>query len=589
VSALSDSISDLASNPRQWDAFTTEGNCVVLAPPGSGKTKLLTTRMAHDLLTSVPLPHGAACITLTNAAADELRRRVDRLGVPPRSTLFVGTVHAFALRQVLIPFATMLGMPQYAAPEFISNGEKNQLIDSAIARVFGRRADIRFARSTVEVNRQRLATAEQWSRTGPEITEVARRYEDELEQRGLIDFQKLVRLAVEFTEGHAAVRKVLAARYPRLYVDEYQDLAPGLDRLVQAMCFNYSTDTELFAVGDPDQAILAFTGTRPELLEELAAHTMVTPVRLERNYRCHPEIVAVANRLWRRRGSVRRAGSQACVTASFCPGGFAAQCAKAVAVVREADASGMELHQIAVICPGNYQCRQAADALRAAGLPAIVRDEGYRHTAVTSLVEASAAWAVLGRESSGYRLGDLIGRHRAILGSSWTRAADAALAGLLLRYARAAEQRAATFIGEFLELGADHALRRPALADEAPEVAAMTAAYTSGALRGATVIQLADRARTTGRVEVTTMASSKGLEFDTVVILGADQGQVPFFTSLSDAEKMAEDRRKMYVSITRARSRVEITYSGFVQWESGKQTRDGSSQFLAELGLIPSR
>src|SRR5205823_2565655 len=123
---------------------------------------------------------------------------------------------------------------------------------SAIAGVFGRHADVRFARSTLEVNRQRLATPEQWSRTGPEITEVARRYEDELEQRGLIDFQKLVRIAVEFVEGHAAVRKVLAARYPRLYVDEYQDLAPGLDRFVRAMCFNYSTDTELFAVGDPD-------------------------------------------------------------------------------------------------------------------------------------------------------------------------------------------------------------------------------------------------------------------------------------------------------------------------------------------------
>ena len=300
MSALSDSIADLKTNPRQWEAFTTKGNCVVLAPPGSGKTKLLTTRMAHDLLTSVPLPHGAACITLTNAAADELRRRVDHLGVQPRSTLFVGTVHAFALRQVLIPFAAMLGMAQYATPEFISASQKNQLIEAAITGVFGRYADVRFVRSTVDVNRQRLATAEQWSLAGPEVTEVARRYEDELEQRGLIDFQKLVRLAVEFVESHAAVRKVLAARYPRLYVDEYQDLAPGLDRLVRAMCFNYFTDTELFAVGDPDQAILAFTGTRPELLEELARHPMVTPVRLETNYRCHPEIVAVANRLWRR-------------------------------------------------------------------------------------------------------------------------------------------------------------------------------------------------------------------------------------------------------------------------------------------------
>jgi DNA helicase-2/ATP-dependent DNA helicase PcrA len=586
VSNLSNSIADLKTNPRQWEAFTTEGNCVVLAPPGSGKTKLLTTRMAHDLLTSVPLPHGAACITLTNAAADELRRRVDRLGVLPRPTLSVGTVHAFALRQVLIPFAAMLGLPQYAAPVFITASQKTQIIEDSITAVFGRRGDIRFARSTVDVNRQRMATPEQWSRTGPEITEVARRYEDELEQRGLVDFQKLVRLAVEFVEEHAVVRKVLAARYPRLYVDEYQDLAPGLDRLVKAMCFNYRTDTELFAVGDPDQAILAFTGAQPELLEELARHSMVTPVRLKTNYRCHPEIIAVANRLWPGRSAAHGTGSQTCVTATVRPAGFAAQCAQALAVARQASDSGVALHEIAVICLSNYQCRQAAETLRRGGLPAIVRDEGYRHTSVTSLAEASAAWAVLGRESSGYRLGDLIARHRATLGGAWSRTKDAAFTDLLLRHEHAGQEPAADFILGLLDLGISQALRRPTMADEAPDVNAMTAVYTTGTLRDATVIHLADRARKTERVEVTTMASSKGLEFDTVVILGADEGQIPFFSSVKDAERMAEDRRKMYVSITRARNKVEITCSGFVQWESGKQSRAGPSRFLFELGLI---
>jgi DNA helicase II / ATP-dependent DNA helicase PcrA len=117
----------------------------------------------------------------------------------------------------------------------------------------------------------------------------------------------------------------------------------------------------------------------------------------------------------------------------------------------------------------------------------------------------------------------------------------------------------------------------------------MTTAYTAGTFKGATVLQLADRARKTERVEVTTMASSKGLEFDTVIILGADEGQVPFFSSLMDPEQMAEDRRKMYVSITRARNKVEITYSGCVQWESGKQSCNGPSRFLMELGLLPGR
>lgn len=73
------------------------------------------------------------------------------------------------------------------------------------------------------------------------------------------------------------------------------------------------------------------------------------------------------------------------------------------------------------------------------------------------------------------------------------------------------------------------------------------------------------------------MQSSKGLEFDAVIILGADEGQVPFFSSVNNAEKMAEGRRKMYVSITRARRKVEITCSGFVQWESASRAITGSA------------
>jgi DNA helicase-2/ATP-dependent DNA helicase PcrA len=275
------------------------------------------------------------------------------------------------------------------------------------------------------------------------------------------------------------------------------------------------------------------------------------------------------------------------VTATVCPSGFSAQCARALTVAQKASASGTPLHEIAVICPSNYQCRQAAETLREGGLPAIVRDEGYRHTAITSLAEASAAWAVLGRENSGYRLGDLISRHRAVLGGSWARAKDASFTDLLLRYADATGERAASFLQDLLDVGISQALRRPALADETAEVSAMITAYTADAFRDATVLNLADRARKTERVEVTTMTSSKGLEFDTVIILGADEGQVPFFSSLNDPEQMAEDRRKMYVSITRARDAVEITCSGFVQWESGKQSQNGPSRFLTELGLLP--
>jgi DNA helicase-2/ATP-dependent DNA helicase PcrA len=82
------------------------------------------------------------------------------------------------------------------------------------------------------------------------------------------------------------------------------------------------------------------------------------------------------------------------------------------------------------------------------------------------------------------------------------------------------------------------------------------------------------------------MTSSKGLEFDIVLVLGADQGRIPFFTALDNAEQLAEERRKFYVSLTRARDEVHIYYSGFVEWASGSIRRNGPSMFLREVGLL---
>src|SRR3954466_16375449 len=116
MTALQDAIEQLRSNPQQSEALDAEGDCVVLAPPGSGKTKLLTVRLVRALRDQIREPHGAACITYTNAAAGELVRRVTELGSPRRSNLFIGTVHAFAMRAILRPYATLTGHPEALAP-----------------------------------------------------------------------------------------------------------------------------------------------------------------------------------------------------------------------------------------------------------------------------------------------------------------------------------------------------------------------------------------------------------------------------------------------------------------------------------------
>ncbi|MCP2290841.1 UvrD/REP helicase N-terminal domain-containing protein [Nocardia amikacinitolerans] len=266
---------------------------MVHAPPGSGKTKLLATRVAFDFVNRIPKPHGAACVTLTNASADELRRRIEAIVAPRRSTFFVGTVHSFAYRRILLPFADIAGKSELRHYSIATKAQEKAAMSAAIARTPGAHAE-KYIDSTIKILRNRFATDEQWASAGEAVRQVAQRYRKLLAESNLLDFTGMIEQAVSIVEKNLIVRRVLNSKYPHLYVDEYQDLAPGLDKLVQALCFDYYNGAELFAVGDPDQAVYGFSGARPELLHELSQRSGVTPIRLKTNYRSGDEILRIA-------------------------------------------------------------------------------------------------------------------------------------------------------------------------------------------------------------------------------------------------------------------------------------------------------
>jgi DNA helicase II / ATP-dependent DNA helicase PcrA len=585
MSALAQSIGELRENRPQWKAFETEGHCVVLAPPGSGKTKLLTTRLAFDLTTKILPPHGAACITLTNPAAEELRRRAAALGVEDRANLFIGTVHSFALRRVIEPFANVVGKPHLAKLSIARDSQSTRAYNEVISEVFGTHTDTRYVRSTIEFHRQRLSSEEEWARSGENVRVAARRYEEVLRSRGLMDFLDVVANAVNLVEDHRSVRRVLTAQYRHFYVDEYQDLAPGLDRLVRALCFDYLLGSELFAVGDSDQALYAFTGTRPELLHELGDRTDVKSVELIHNYRCAEAIIEVANRLRPGRTPMRGSRPDGQVEAVLCRNGPSEQLQRAAQTAITASNRGTPLHEIAILCPMNADCEKVAALLRAYGVSAHVRGSEYRLTTVTRLIEACAAWATLGREGSSFRLGDILRQWRFLLGSRWSRSAEVSLTRILLDYRDKGAEPARLLVGDLLVCGLEGVRTVPAFGDEALELAKMEAALNAGMLRDLSVQALGQRGLKRDRVEVTTMTSSKGLEFDVVILVGLDEGSLPHYLS-DNTEKLAEDRRKFYVSITRARHELVIFYSGYVVTRFGRPIRNGPSRFLREAALI---
>lgn len=584
---MSESIERLRSNERQWQAFKAEGHCIVLAPPGSGKTEVLTTRMAWDLLHCVPVPRGVACVTLTVAAAEELRTRVDRLQTFRRPNVFIGTAHSFVLNEIILPFAAVVGREDLAEITIVDQDTGDSMLRSIIYDVYSQYEDIRYISSTVAINRRRLATDEVWDRHGPRMKIIAERYVETLRAQGLIDFTELVRSAVEMVEQSVLVRQALNAKFPRLYVDEYQDLEPGLDRLVRALCLRDDAGSQLFAVGDPDQAIYGFLGTTPELLRDLAKHPDTDTVTLERNYRCGRQIISMADTFKESDSIVvgHRPGGSA--MARHCPNGFEEQCSAAADWIKQVS-QDYQLHEIGVVCPTHELCEQVTEALRDNEIPVFYRrKDDYQPRRTTLFIEACAAWICFGKETSHYRLADLLRTWRYILGESWTANSDTDLVSLLLDYAsRQPSPLAAHFVDALTKIGLGRALLRQSMKFDLPEVSKLVTGLRNRDIGQGLLIDLADRARLTDRVEVRTNTACKGLEFDALAILGMDEGRVPHFSAKKSPEQMREERRKFYVALTRARHRIFLAYSGFYSWPSGDINRAGPSRFLDELHLI---
>jgi DNA helicase-2/ATP-dependent DNA helicase PcrA len=284
----------LKGNEGQWAAYESKRHCVVLAGPGSGKTKTLAAKVARMLAEDVHEPRGLACITYNNECARELEDRLSALGVEPGGRVFIGTVHSFSLTQIILPYAkpAKLGLPDNVG--VATQAQQRRALAAAFERAIGGHGnpeDMRFPLSNYRrTHIDRSASA--WRDTDPEMADLAESYEANLRADGVIDFDDMPRLAFVALKENPWLRQALLAKYPILVVDEYQDLGTALHRMVLGLCFK--AGIRLFAVGDLDQSIYAFAGAQPDLLRRLSERNDVETIRLKLNYRSGKKIVAAA-------------------------------------------------------------------------------------------------------------------------------------------------------------------------------------------------------------------------------------------------------------------------------------------------------
>jgi len=579
----------LRDNEGQWAAYNSTGNCVILAGPGSGKTKTLTIKLAKMLAEDVRPPRGVACITYNNQCARELKRRLAALGVEDGRRANIGTLHSFCLQHIVLPYAQLARLPKQYPITVASTSEMQSLQQEAIDKTsrtnetWGPRFD-KYRR--INLNR----SAPQWRDEDEETAAAIEKYEALLDEKGLIDFDGMVLIGLYLVQQHCWVRKALAARFPILVVDEYQDLGHALDQIVQCLCFE--AGMRLLAVGDPDQSIYGFTGAEPALLQRLAGRDDVESVRLNLNYRCGAKIIEASEAaLGEARGFEASRDEPGAVFCHSRPKGIADQ-AEFVCHTIIPDAlerrEGRKVGDVAILYIDKNDGDIIANAVGKTGWKFIRvdRNNPYQPSPVTYWLEDCAAWCAGAWKTGTIRLSDLVRRWRVFNERLRTdrerRAVQVAMIKFLHGH-REPNMPLCDWLSLFLKACLQEVLdSEPRLRDDKDKVARLHEVTSpDGALEAFDVAFFGGQGGSSDHLSLTTLYSAKGLEYDVVVMVGLEDGRIPRY---DDSDRtIREKRRLFYVGLTRAKHEVHLVYSGWYCNRYGRKFQKGRSRFVQEV------
>ncbi|MGW3891405.1 ATP-dependent DNA helicase UvrD2 [Micromonospora chokoriensis] len=567
-------------DPEQRSAVTAPaGPVCILAGAGTGKTRAITSRIAHRALSGEISPRHVLAVTFTARAAAEMRHRLTLLGA---QGVQARTFHAAALRQVRY-FAPRL-LAGRAMPELLDS--KVRLVTLAAARV-GLRADraaardlageIEWAKSSLVEPADYVVSAARALRDTPhepaKVADVFTAYEQLKRSNGVIDFEDMLRAAVWGIEEHPDVGEQVRGQYRHFVVDEYQDVNPLQQRLLDAWLGGRD---DLTVVGDASQTIYSFTGaTSAYLVDFPRRHRNATVVRLVRDYRSTPQVVGLANAvISQARGTEARLRLE--LSGQRPPGPepdlriFTDEPAEANAVAARCRAlidAGTPAKEIAVLFRVNAQSEAYEKALTEASVPYVVQgaERFFERAEVRQAMVAlrAATRSIPGETPLPAAVVE------ALTAVGWS--PDAPPAGgaarerweALSALVQLSEEYAAS--PEVVPIGEAASVERPVTLFDFTEELARRAAQ--------------QHVPTVDGVTLASLHSAKGLEWDAVFLIGLAEGTLPT-TYAKTVEQVEEERRLLYVGITRAREWLWLSYAA-ARSPGGRARRP--SRFLPQL------
>lgn len=567
--AAAEAILDALDPEQREVAEASLGPLCVLAGAGTGKTRAITHRIAYGVRIGVYNPTSVLAVTFTARAAGEMRGRLRDLGA---HGVQARTFHSAALRQLQFFWPNVVGggLPrilEYKAPAVAEAASRLHLDVDRVA--------IRDLASEVEWAKVSLVSPDDYAaaaaREGRElaagfdysaIARVLSVYEDVKNDRGVIDFEDVLLLTVGILEERPEVAETVRGQYRHFVVDEYQDVSPVQQRLLELWLGDRK---ELCVVGDASQTIYSFTGATPlHLLNFSRRYNNAKVVRLVRDYRSTPQVVALANTvLDRGRGPQSKARLE--LVAQRKPGppvgmsvydDDAVEAASVVSRIRRLIELGVPASEIAVLFRTNAQSEAFEQALADAGIGYLVRG-GEKFFSRKEVRDAIVL--LRGAARSDDRVLAMPNAVRDILGSAgWTPQPPASRGATRERYES---------LQALVALADELAERNPeaGLSDLLAEIQERVEAQHAPVVDGVTLA---------------TFHAAKGLEWDAVFLVGLSEGLLPISMAEGEAA-IEEERRLLYVGVTRAREHLDLSYARS-RTPGGRATRR-PSRFLEGL------
>ena len=540
----------------------------VLAGAGTGKTRAITHRIAHGVRSGVYAPTEVLALTFTTRAAGEMRGRLRGLGA---GTVQARTFHSAALRQLRyfwphVYGSELPGLTESKIP-MVRDALRRLRINGDLALWRDLSSEIEWAKVSNVTPESYVAVASARDRsvanTDPEtVARVLAGYEEAKRAQNRMDMEDVLLLTAGLLADDERVAAQVRRQYKWFVVDEYQDVSPLQSALLDLWLGGRD---ELCVVGDPAQTIYSFAGANADYLRDFSArHPGTTAIELVRNYRSTPEVVTAANTLLA--GTSSRSvelKAQRSSGPAVHYGGHPDEVAEAAEVARRIErlrAEGRPLSEIAVLFRINAQSEAYEEALTDHHVAYVIRgaarffDRPEVREAVTRLRGAARSGAAA---ADGDTWVDLV--RDTLAGMGWTRAAPEARGQSRDRWE--SWQALVSQAESFADAGSDTASLNAFVDDLDRRAAEQHAPVAEG-------------------VTLATFHAAKGLEWDSVFLVGLQDGTLPI-TYATTPSAVEEERRLLYVGMTRARR--DLTLSWAQARNPGQAPRRKPSRFLAPL------